>query len=250
MSALSTAATVDRRWIVAVLAVGLAAVHVGAGRLHFVSRVPRSRWLSFAGGTSIAYVFVHLLPELAAGGRAIEANEGLLAVFFERHVYLVTLVGFTAFYGLERFVGVAREDDSGTSDVREMRVFWTHVGAFALYNALIGYSLHHRETVVTTALFAVAMAFHFVVNDIGLHDDHARSYDEIGRWVLAAAVIVGAVVGGVTPIGEALFAVALAFIGGGVILNVVKEELPDERESRFGAFLAGTAGYTAILLLV
>jgi len=38
--------------------------------------VPRSRWLSAAGGVSVAYVFMHLLPELAEGQAAIEGEEG------------------------------------------------------------------------------------------------------------------------------------------------------------------------------
>jgi len=33
-----------------------------------------------------------------------------------------------------------------------------------------------------------------------------------------------------------------------VILNVMKEELPEERERRFSAFLLGAAGYSLLLL--
>ena len=39
-----------------------------------------------------------------------------------------------------------------------------------------------------------------------------------------------------------------AFLGGGVILNVLKEEVPSERQSRFWAFALGMAGYAALLL--
>jgi len=38
-------------------------------------------------------------------------------------------------------------------------------------------------------------------------------------------------------------AVLLAFLAGGVILNVLKEELPEERDRRFWAFLVGAAAY-------
>jgi hypothetical protein len=44
------------------------------------------------------------------------------------------------------------------------------------------------------------------------------------------------------------FATMFAFLAGGIILNVLKEELPEERESRFSAFTAGTAAYAALLL--
>ncbi len=50
-----------------IAALGLAAVHLFAQRMRFIALVPRSRWLSAAGGVSVAYVFVHVLPELAEG---------------------------------------------------------------------------------------------------------------------------------------------------------------------------------------
>jgi hypothetical protein len=34
-----------------------------------------------------------------------------------------------------------------------------------------------------------------------------------------------------------------------VVLTVLREELPEDRESRFYAFAAGTAGDTALLLI-
>lgn len=233
------------------LAVALVMVHLGAGRVGLTGRIPRSGWLSFAGGTSIAYVFVHLLPELEAGGREIAPVREALPSFLEYHVYLVALVGFVVFYGLERFVTRARASDETAPDgVSGDGVFWIHVGSFALYNALVGYSLYERETALAAVLFAVAMGFHFVVNDAGFRRDDEARYHRIGRWVLAGAVLGGALVGTVVSVDEALLAVVNAFLGGGVILNVIKEELPEERESRFVAFAAGAAGYAAVLLVV
>lgn len=42
----------------------------------------------------------------------------------------------------------------------------------------------------------------------------------------------------------------LAFLGGSVVLNAVKEGLPEERRSSFGAFGAGVVTYTLVLLSV
>lgn len=56
----------DLPGLVAAVAV-LVVIHLFAGKLRFLNGVPRSRWLSIAAGVSIAYVFVRLLPELAAG---------------------------------------------------------------------------------------------------------------------------------------------------------------------------------------
>ena len=53
-------------WYSAVAALVLALTHLLAGKFKF-SFMPRNMWLSFAGGLSVAYVFIHLLPELADG---------------------------------------------------------------------------------------------------------------------------------------------------------------------------------------
>ena len=45
---------------------------------------------------------------------------------------------------------------------------------------------------------------------------------------------------------DALF----ALLAGGVVLNVMKEELPEERKSRFGAFLLGVVLYGGLLALI
>lgn len=49
----------------ALLAVGLAFVHLFSGKLRFLDITLRSIWLSMGSGVSVAYVFVHILPELS-----------------------------------------------------------------------------------------------------------------------------------------------------------------------------------------
>ena len=57
----------------------------------------------------------------------------------------------------------------------------------------------------------------------------------------------GTALGLATEVPEAVIASLVAFLSGGVVLNVLKEELPEERESSFWAFAAGAAGYAALL---
>ena len=245
--------------LTAAFAIALALVHVFAGRLRFLEAIPRSRWLSIAGGVSVAYVFVHLLPEVGAAAAAVDESGTVLAAV-DRHVYLVSLAGFVAFYGLERFAVIGTEADgrdvagTGTDGGGLERtpdgVFWVHAGSFAVYNALVGYLLVHREEpgVASLTFFVVAMALHFVVNDFGLREHHGRIYHRYGRWLLAASVLLGVTVGYATPVSEFVLALLLAFLGGGIVLNVIKEELPSKRRSRFWAFAVGAAAYTLLLL--
>lgn len=223
----------DFAWLSLLVVAVFAAVHVLGPRLRFLGGVPRSAWLSAAGGVSVAYVFVHLLPELAVHQETLAA---------ERLVYLVALAGLALFYGLERLVRSSPRAD----------VFSLHLGSYALYNLLIGYLLVHREEQDPRglAIYAVAMSLHFVVNDHGLRADHGEAYDRRGRWWLAAAPVIGWLIGIFVPLPAEALAMLFAFLAGGIVLNVLKEELPEERQSRFSAFAIGTGGYAALLLLV
>lgn len=251
----------------AVLAGCLAAVHLVADRLPLETS-PRSRWLSAAGGAAVAYVFVHLLPDVGEAARTVVETLTVPVTLLERHVYLLALAGFVAFYGLERYAtaprngggfasrtraagdGVANRrgtDERGDGNVR----FRIHVGSFAAYNALIGYLLVDAEgSAAGLALYAVAMGLHMLSNDYGLRTQYEFAYHRTGRWLLAGAVLAGAAVGLLFEIHEAVVALLLAFLAGGIVLNVIKEELPEERESRFGAFAVGSGGYAALLLVV
>ncbi len=235
------------------LAAGLAVLHLFSGKLNFLNGMPRSRWLSAASGISVAYVFVHLLPDLAEEQETIREAVETGFSFLEYHVYLVALVGLATFYGLDRAAKVSRRrrQNSGKEDSTEAGVFWLHVASFSAYNALIGYLLLHRETpgIQSLFFFAFALGLHFIVNDYGLRKNHKGLYDGVGRWILAVAILVGWIIGLFSEISEAALAVLFAFLAGGIILNVLKEEIPEERESSFGAFALGATFYAAILLI-
>ena len=233
--------------------VGLAVVHLFSGKLRFLEGTSRSIWLSMAGGVSVAYVFIHLLPKLAEGQESVAGAVDEGTTFLERHVYLLALLGLIIFYGLERAAKVsrghhreARVGDRGSEDV-----FWLRIGSFAIYNVIIGYLLLHRIATGLEALllFFIAMALHFVVNDYGLRKDHKGAYDRLGRWILGASVFAGWGIGLFFEISEAALGVLFGFLAGGVVMNVLKEELPEERESSFWAFALGAAAYAVVLLI-
>ncbi len=150
----------------------------------------------------MAYVFVHLLPELAEGqetvAEALGEGEGL--AFLESHAYLIALISLAVFYGLEQLATSSRRRKRavGKEDSTSGGVFWLHISSFAVYNALIGYLFLHRldTGLENLLLFFVAMALHFMVNDHGLREHHKEVYLRSGRWVLAAvAIVLGWVVG-------------------------------------------------------
>jgi uncharacterized membrane protein YidH (DUF202 family) len=231
-------------------ATAMALVHVFSPRLTLLDRLPRSRWLSAAGGISTAYVFVHLLPELA--NHQAETFSAAKLTEAEAEVFFVALAGLMTFYGLERWAKSHRASDDRTKNM-PARSFWIHLGVFALYNGLIGYLLPERvedDGLGGLAIYAFAMVLHFLVNDRGLYAHHGPRYLKTGRWVLAVAPFLGLTPGELAEAPALLVSLLLAFLGGGIILNVLKEELPEERKSRFWAFALGAAGYAALLFFL
>ncbi|WP_153555577.1 ZIP family transporter [Roseimaritima sediminicola] len=228
-------------------ALALVVVHLFSSRLRFLEVIPRSRWLSIAGGVAVAYAILHLLPELQKYHEALSEVGSRLSLPGEHVIYVLTLFGLVAFYGLEKFA--AKSKGRAHSDTENAGVFWLHIGSYSVYNALIGYLLVREDrSLRSLLLFFVGIGLHFVVNDHGLWQHHKQTYRRFGRWMLSAAIMLGWLVGIATEIHEAITASVIAFLAGGILLNTFKEELPEERESRFWAFSLGALGYALILL--
>lgn len=229
----------------------LTAVHVFSGSLHILDRIPRSRWLSFAGGVAVALVFLEILPELAESQKTVASALDAFSAL-KNHVYIVALIGLALFYGMDRMVKTSRQRrrDEGAEDRTSDGVFWLSMGVVATKNLTVGYLLAKEpRTAVGLLLFTFALALEFMVGDRGMHADHQANYDRVGRWLLAGVLLVGwiaGVAGAVPDLGVTLLSALLA---GMIVLNVLKEELPQERRSRFWAFVLGLVVYGGLLLI-
>lgn len=237
-----------------VYALVLGSIHIFASQFRFLSVVPRSKWLSAAGGVAVAYVFVHIFPELREMQRIVSEHlkESALG-FLDTHVYLIALLGLVVFYGLERMARTSRHAQKETrgEDKTSPEIFWIHVSSFAVYNTLVGYLLVSASRgAVGAFLYFFAMGVHFLTNDYGLWFDYKDRYTRVGRWLLSGAVVFGALLGFYWKLPEIWIAVLFSFLAGGVVMNVLKEELPEERKSSFWAFAGGTAAYAILLLWI
>ena len=239
--------------VTGLMAIAFCIVHLFVGRLRFLDRTPRSRWLSFAGGVAVSYVFLHVLPDLGARSAEFSRETGLRPAGAESLVYSLALIGLATFYGLERALKVsrARTRGEGEDDVPQQGVLWLHIASYATLNMLIGYLLLHREEAggLSLGLYFVAMLLHFATADFGMRQDHPQAYDHMARWVLAAAVLAGWMLGTNVTFSPIVIGCLFAFLAGGIVLNVLKEELPEERRSFFLPFLGGTVLYALLVLL-
>lgn len=259
----------DAALLAAVPAALLVLAHLGADRVRRSIGLPEPVVVSVAGGISVAYVFLHLLPEVAAGSAPVRdtlAEVTAPTPLHELAVFAVALLGFTVFYGLERLAersgsprgeGGARGADGdgpgGGSEEPSTSAFAAHVGVFAVYNAAVTYTLGSRleANVLGAALYTVAIGVHVLVVDRGLSEHYPRRFRRVGRFVLGAAMAVGWLAS-VLAAPTSTFVVVLltAAVAGTVLLTVFKEELPTARRSRFGWFLVGLVGYAVLLVVL
>lgn len=237
-----------------ILAVGLALIHSFAAKLNIDKFIPEHRWLSFAGGVSIGYVFLEIFPELSHAQAELEHSTFPLMAYLENHVYIIALLGLLLFYGLDILALNSRKWNRkmNDSDSTDTTVFWIHISAFAVLNIIFGYLLQDlsEHTLLRCILFFIAVALHFFVIDRGLREHHKISYDKQGRWLLTAAIMVGAIAGQSIHFSEVALSLVWSFLAGSIILNILKRELPDEQQSCFISFLGGTALYTALILSI
>lgn len=98
-------------------------------------------------------------------------------------------------------------------------------------------------------LYGTAIGLHFFVVDHGLRVYYKAAYYQYGRWILSFGSLIGFIIGYTTEINELFLSVLFAFLAGGIILNILKEELPEQRKSSFIAFFIGAPGYSVLLLL-
>lgn len=237
----------------------LAVLHLLAPRVHTLPGVPRRAIGSFGGGLAVAFVFLHLLPDLAQGSQEVGealADELPDSPLHELAGFVLALAGFALLYGLERLAvhrGSARGGGPAGSEP-DAWLYRLHLGSYAVYNGLITYTLpvRFRTGLAFALLFAVAMGLHFVLTDRGLSEHYPRRFRRSGRWVLSAALVAGWVLALVSAPGSTLVvALATGLLSGAVLLNVFKEELPSvSGRSSYPWFLAGLVVYAVLLTTV
>ncbi|MDF1827887.1 MAG: hypothetical protein P1U39_06365 [Legionellaceae bacterium] len=206
-------------------------------------------FVSFAGGVAVAYVFLHMLPDLVEYNKPIGEfliNSLWLTPFTELFIYIVALLGFLVYYGLEL---LAEEySDAGHDDAL---VYALHLGMFCLYNFLITYTMALRAQASMPAMcvFTVAMALHFVLTDRKFCRFYAGRFKHWGRFVLMSALFSGWFCSVLfDPVNILVSAFMLAFLAGSILLNVFREELPATKVTHYYWFSLGILLITLTLL--
>jgi hypothetical protein len=205
--------------------------------------------ISFGAGMSSAYVFMHLMPELHEARSAFVESVSMELRYEGMAIYYFSLLGFLLFYGLDHL----RVRLGENTEVGEVGLaFKVQIGGFAAYVWLMSYLLLHSLGSAPlssyTAMYAVAMTFHFLALENTLRAEHGAAYHQIGKFVLAGAALIGWGTGMLFTVPQHILALLVAFISGAIIMNSTVMELGRGEESRFLPLVAGGIIYGLILL--
>jgi hypothetical protein len=245
----------------------LALWHILCGRLPLIHSVRHSNWLSFSGGVAVAYVFESLLPKLGEWQGLILGQAqmksavtklckdlgiveycGELPKFINYEIFLLALAGVVAFLWVDWVVHSRQENKSGQGGSSDL--FNLHIGIFAAYNVLIGYITAHNilPGKFVQALLVIALALHFLGINHTLWIHYRDRFDNLGRWLFAASLLFGWVLGVMTDFAETVYIGMYSFLAGAIIVSVFNDELPNRYEGQFWPFLLGVLIYSYFMM--
>lgn len=235
-------------WVSFALTAMMIVLHYLAPTFRRLSFIPEQKLASFSGGFAVAYVFLHLLPALT------ESKETIGAVLSQNYnmtpvkdliVYICGLIGLLFFLGLSRFAKHQERE-------KRLFLFYVHLAAFAIFNAIVTYTMPVRVEagVLFAILFTAAISAHFIFTDRWFEKHFPGFFNVQGRFLLMGALFFGWLLA-VLMEPDDVFVVALlsAFVGGGLLMNVLHNELPEGSRSSYPWFTLGAILGTVLLLI-
>ncbi|MCW2926988.1 MAG: hypothetical protein JWM86_956 [Thermoleophilia bacterium] len=229
-----------------------------AARFEFLARDTRTWWMSLASGVTVGYVFLGLLPKVIDSEKKVrDAAKGVLPLL-EDHVLFIALLGMLVFYAiaLARHRAAVRDRETGGDEPSggTVTLFWTSVASYVGYMFLIGYVVQDagEQDAIRMLVLAGILAIHFMTTDFGLGHGRVSTPGpaSIGRMLLAVALLVGWAVGSALELDRSSVAIASSFLAGAILLTVLSDELPSERDAKFLPFAGGSIASGLLLATI
>ena len=234
----------------AVMALG----HILIWKVQSYSVTRTQRWLSFGAGASVAYVFVHVLPEIGIFQQKLMgyAGHNPHGGFLSNHLYLAALGGIFLLYFLDflenRFE--YKESHTLTKNTHFTRVSFIKLLLYFLYNVLVAYMITQRpgDGIINLILITFGLTLHFIVFNLRIAELYGELYHKYICWIISAGLILGWVVGITVNIPLVIEVTLFSVIGGIITYIALKVECSHTENRAPFHFMAGVLLYTLIIL--
>lgn len=236
------------QWLIAVaLGAVLAGTHLLALRVAGLPARTQDYLASAGGGAGVAFIFVHILPSLASGGRefsSLDIARYAPSAIVEAILFLTAMTGLVVFYSLD----VRADEGRGSTKTN----FIVHLASFALISGVYAYTMPSLVTAGWdfAVLFTVVLGAHTLLADRRLASAHPDLFRHETRWIGTGAVVAGLLCAYfLPPANDLVLAVATAFLAGGLLMTTFRDELPAASNARLPWFLLGIGLMSGLLIV-
>lgn len=200
--------------------------------LFFKATENKMKFISFAAGISVSYIFLILLPEIYLG--AVKINNML---------FLAVLFGFGLYHIIEKYI---RQNYSGQKLREEHHIIHSTV-SFS-YFFVVGFILYKIAEIspIKGILLFIPVLLHIIIDSLPRRITKKHHI----RAASASSAFLGSIAAIFIDVREIGNVILLGFVGGALLYSVIRESLPKEREGKPLFFLIGLLLFTVIILLL
>ena len=236
---------------VVIATIALALIFAFGNNIRFPETGALRDWVSASAGASVAYIWIHVIPELNEHQQEFLKAAGPHLPAPQFRVYVCGLIGFICFYGFQHMRSREVVHPHASGQPEHIKVYRLYLIGF-FYVALVGYLMVETAERGLMSLIAywLAMALHFVSVNRSFEEGGEEYYEKRGRWLLVVGILIGGFVGMNVRLDIRIVATLLGLLSGAVIVNSVMLELFTKREGKFLPFLVGAAVFAGILALI
>lgn len=195
----------------------------------------KKKFIAFAAGVSLSYVFIDLLPAIDKGEAIFKGHLGTAIPYLNRHSYIIALLG------LLFYAWIGSKKNKGTHS-------WLELSGYLFFNFVIGAALSDSQNpeLQPLFLFTIAIGLHYFIRDhlSKIHKKPKMMFSLVGM------LFFGYILATLFKIPVVVQAFGISFAAGGILLNVIGFELPDKGLKNFPFFFLGAMFYTLILLSI
>jgi len=220
-----------------ILAAALSAVDYITEHLVPKKVMSNQKMISFAAGVAVAYILLHLFPQIAG-----------LSVVKGEILFLLVLAGFTLTHVLGRYMHISHHRTPLLKDYSHV-----HLTYFFLYNFLIGILLTRvgSQGLSQALLFFVPFLLYIAVETLP-KEFHLKG--KVTKILYAAAPLWGSIASSFFPQIPSFttqhFPELISIVTGTLLYIVIRQSIPSNRESRPLYFVLGAVFYAIVLMWV
>lgn len=222
----------------------MAAAYILYPRFEKAASAYQHLWIPFTGGVAIGYVFLYLLPKLSDYTDSIRVGgvQGIWEILDYR-VYLYGLLGFVFYYFVDQY--------KAQKNRRHIAAEILYGSGFFIYSLLTGYVVANwsRPGLIPVFLAGGILTLHMLAVNHQMRKWHSRAFDDYFRWLFALALFIGWGAGVFLDIPRELEIVVTGMLAGGIITNIMNEELPDNEPRKILPFIAGVVLITIVAVI-